>query len=224
MKPAQAHGHAFDGQIAIEAYQLLVEIEAAIVPGRGRDKFEIIFAGVTRDRSCRGHDQPRSRSWMISWSSSPRNPQRKPWPSAAELAISKLNEASLRRGVEARARGLKRPVPVPTVQGMPWFRFTGLVIALAMLLAPVSMIGGAHATSAGGLELAQPDHCAGMPAETPEAPDSSTHCFVACSAVAPSAALMVARVPPVAEVAIGKILAGPSGRSPTADPPPPRFS
>lgn len=123
-----------------------------------------------------------------------------------------------------RPRRLQQPRLEPRLRAMPWFRFTGLLIALAMLLTPLSMIGGAHAMAVGGVELAQSDHCAGMPAESPESPNRSTHCFVACSAIAPSAAAMIERIDPVAEIGIGKIPAGPSGLSPTADPPPPRFS
>src|SRR5271165_4447189 len=45
-----------------------------------------------------------SRSWMISRCSSPRKPQRKPKPSAAEVSISKEKLASLRRSFPIAAR------------------------------------------------------------------------------------------------------------------------
>src|ERR1700746_2628437 len=46
-----------------------------------------------------------SRSWMISRCSSPRKPQRKPKPSAAEVSVSYWKLASLGRGLARVARG-----------------------------------------------------------------------------------------------------------------------
>src|SRR3974390_1142167 len=46
----------------------------------------------------------RSRSWMISRWRRPKNPQRNPKPSAAEVSISKVKLASLRRSLPMAAR------------------------------------------------------------------------------------------------------------------------
>src|SRR4028119_2213346 len=49
-----------------------------------------------------------SRSWMISRWSSPRNPQRKPKPSAALVSISNEKDASLSRSLEMLSRNFSK--------------------------------------------------------------------------------------------------------------------
>jgi hypothetical protein len=113
-----------------------------------------------------------------------------------------------------------------------------LLLLAALLLAPLGRIGMAQAMAMPASGAAMPGHCAGMPAaapahrqgahhsNTPQKPDErmAVDCMIACAAMAPAPAPIMAP-PPVAAFVPGAILlTSLSGIRPEAEPPPPRRS
>ena len=104
-----------------------------------------------------------------------------------------------------------------------------LFVLVAMLIAPIGMVGSHAAMAAPHAPQAASSHCADMAgsheqAPADKAPGKSIDCMIACACV-PSPGVRLAD-PPLAvtgpEPAMIVALAG--GLNPAADPPPPRFS
>lgn len=110
-----------------------------------------------------------------------------------------------------------------------------LLLLAAMLLAPLGRIGIAQAmTMPASAGAAMTDHCAGMSAAAPDQHKAVHHrdaaqreridCMIACVAMAPAPAPIMAP-PPAAATMPGTLrLASLTGIRPEADPPPPRRS
>ena len=113
-----------------------------------------------------------------------------------------------------------------------------LLLLAAMLLAPLGRIGIAQAMAMPAPGAAMMGHCADMPAAAPAHHQGDRHqnppqkdgermavdCMIACAAMAPAPAPLVAPPPVAAFVPGATILTSLTGIRPEADPPPPRFS
>lgn len=105
-------------------------------------------------------------------------------------------------------------------------RLVFLLAALAVLLAPLTMIGGgaAMAMSHGMAAEAGMDHCAGMDEPSKDQPRGDIECMMACAAIAPLASRFEARL--MAPAPLPRVLAATEARGldPEAETPPPRSS
>jgi hypothetical protein len=105
-----------------------------------------------------------------------------------------------------------------------------LFVVLAMLAAPIGMVGGHAAMAAPAAPRASSgDHCADMAGSNEQdpadkAPGKSIDCMIACACV-PSAGVQLADPPlRVAAPEPAMLVALATGLNPAADPPPPRLS
>jgi hypothetical protein len=104
-------------------------------------------------------------------------------------------------------------------------RLIRLAIMLAVLLAPLAMIGGAPARAAAHHAAAPQtaDHCAGMQKNSKEQPAQSRDCMVACAAIIAMSSEIDAHLPaPAVAQAIAPATSG-HGLEPEAETPPPRL-
>jgi hypothetical protein len=118
---------------------------------------------------------------------------------------------------------------------MPVTRLIRLTIMLAVLLAPLAMIGGGPARAAAPHEVAPQSfdhsegdhsldaHCAGMAKNSKEQPRQDRDCMVACAAIIPMCSAIDVRLPsPAAARTIAFATSG-HGLEPEAETPPPRL-
>ncbi len=112
-------------------------------------------------------------------------------------------------------------------------RLLRFLTILAVLLSPVSMMGG-HAAMAmptpsvstmDHMPMAAPaGHCADMDENSRDQADPDINCMIACSAI-PAADFQVDMHPMlVSLVPTARLSSGPRGLHPGSDPPPPRLS
>ena len=104
-------------------------------------------------------------------------------------------------------------------------RLFPLLLALAMLLAPLTMLGGGAATAMPHDTMASMDHCAGMDEPSQDRPGADIDCMMVCAAVPPPLAprLDSHTVAPAALPHFA-VATAPHGLDPEAETPPPRFS
>jgi hypothetical protein len=107
-------------------------------------------------------------------------------------------------------------------------RALSLLILIALACAPFGRMNMAEAMAMPhAMPAAQTDHCAGqaMPDQDRDAGKRmAADCTIACAAMAPAPAFLLAPPPAAATVRAAAPLFFPAGTRPEADPPPPRFS
>ena len=110
-------------------------------------------------------------------------------------------------------------------------RLFQLLLAFAMLLAPLTMVGGgaAMAMPHGAAPEMAMDHCAGMDAPSKDQPSkdqpaADVDCLMTCAAVPPLVARLEAQLIAPAPLPPFVPAAAPRGLDPEAETPPPRFS
>jgi hypothetical protein len=105
-------------------------------------------------------------------------------------------------------------------------RLFQLLLAFAMLLAPLTMVGGgaAMAMPHGPTPEMAMDHCAGMDAPSKDQPTADIDCMMTCAAVPPLVPRLEAQLIAPATLPHFAPAAAPRGLDPEAETPPPRFS
>ena len=105
----------------------------------------------------------------------------------------------------------------------------GIFALLAMLIAPIGMVGGHSVMAAPRTPSAVAGHCADMAgfheqAPADKTPGKSIDCMIACACM-PSSGVQLGDPPlPVAAPEPAMIVSLVDGLNPAADPPPPRLS
>ena len=109
---------------------------------------------------------------------------------------------------------------------MTFRRLLPLLTLLALLVAPFGRMAAAEAmTTPHHQAAAMPGHCDDMPMPDQDGGDKvAIDCMIACAAVATATAPLLAFIAPMVATPVGETLPLFTGRNPSADPPPPRFS
>lgn len=110
---------------------------------------------------------------------------------------------------------------------MPIKHLARLLTILALLLAPIGMLG-THAAMAAPAPEAAGGHCADMSGSSEDAPEDATpasaaDCMIACACV-PAKGAELNQTPAPKTPATARPIQAVIGSNPTADPPPPRLS
>jgi hypothetical protein len=102
--------------------------------------------------------------------------------------------------------------------------FLRLLVALAVLMMPLAMIGGGAAAAAGAPHhaVATDDHCRDMPAPAGEAPGRSIDCMMSCAAIPAEASVPDAQPPLLQPLLLAQRMRTLAGVTPEAATPPPR--
>jgi hypothetical protein len=101
--------------------------------------------------------------------------------------------------------------------------FLRLVLALAVLMMPVAMIGGAAAAAgASHHAIASDDHCRDMPAPADEPPGRSVDCMMSCAAIPAETSVPDAQPELLQPILPAQPAPSLTGLSPEAATPPPR--
>lgn len=105
-------------------------------------------------------------------------------------------------------------------------RLFRLLLVFAMLLAPLTMVGGGGAMAMNhdtGASMAM-DHCAGMDQPSPDRPDVNIDCMMTCAAVPPLVPSVEAQAMAPAPIPHSAPATARHGLDPEAETPPPRVS
>lgn len=100
-----------------------------------------------------------------------------------------------------------------------------LLVALALLVSPLGMLGmaDAHAAAMNGMDMAATGHCSSADEETDrDGSDRTVDCLKACAALAVQVPVFRLQLGSTVEAPLPNVAASPHAQTRDADPPPPR--
>ena len=103
-------------------------------------------------------------------------------------------------------------------------RLFQLLLALAMLLAPLTMVGGGAAMAKSHDAMTAMGHCVGMDEPSKDQPAADVDCMMTCAAVPPLVSRLEAHMIAPATLPHFAVASAPHRLDPEAETPPPRFS